>query len=91
MAAPSYVFTIARVAKMLGEDEVWLQEIATPEDGCLAIWDTDDEIAVTAFTSAGVDNLKELVAIHKARRSTTSREYLRRGAHRMLTVVQYLA
>ncbi len=77
MAAPSYVFTIARVAKMLGEDEVWLQEIATemePEDGCLAIWDTDDEIAVTAFTSAGVDNLKELVAIHKARRSTTSRE-----------------
>jgi hypothetical protein len=28
MAAPSHVFTIARVAKMLGEDEAWLEEIA---------------------------------------------------------------
>ena len=68
MAAPSYVFTIARVARMLDEDEVWLQEIALemePEDGCLAVWGTDDEIAVTAFTLAGIDNLKELVAIHK--------------------------
>lgn len=28
MAAPSYVFTVARVAEMLGEDEEWLQAIA---------------------------------------------------------------
>jgi hypothetical protein len=28
MAAPSYVFTIRRVAKILGEDEELLQEIA---------------------------------------------------------------
>ena len=38
MAAPSYVFTIARVAIMLGEDEAWLEEIALemePEDGRL--------------------------------------------------------
>ena len=38
MAAPSYVFTIAYVAEMLGEDEEWLHTIADdmePEDGCL--------------------------------------------------------
>src|SRR6202000_2230336 len=37
MAAPSYVFTIARVAKLLGEPEELLQDIAMdmePEDGC---------------------------------------------------------
>lgn len=36
MAAPSFVFTIARVAIMLGEDEAWLEEIALrdrPRDG----------------------------------------------------------
>ncbi len=41
VTAPSFVFTIARVAKMLDEDEAWLQEIALemePEDGCLAVW-----------------------------------------------------
>ena len=37
MAAPSSVFTISRVAKMLGEDEDLLKDIASamePEDGC---------------------------------------------------------
>ena len=71
MAAPSSVFTIARVAKMLGEDQAWLQEIALamePEDGCLDVWDTDDDIAITAFTPHGVENLKQLVALHKHRR-----------------------
>ena len=36
MAAPSSVFTISRVAEMIGEDEDWLQDIASemePEDG----------------------------------------------------------
>jgi hypothetical protein len=40
MAGISYVFTIARVAKMLGEDEDWLHEICNemdPEDGCLTV------------------------------------------------------
>jgi hypothetical protein len=77
MAAPSRVFTIARVARMLGEDEAWLEEIALemePEDGRLYICDIDDDIAVTAFTLAGVDNLKELVEIHKANRQARSRE-----------------
>jgi hypothetical protein len=49
MAAPSHVFTIARVAKMLGEDEARLEEIATemePEDGRLWIWDLSVSLAV---------------------------------------------
>jgi hypothetical protein len=58
MAGISYVFTIARVAKMLGEDEDWLHEICNemdPEDGRLTVLGPDDE-AITAFTRFGVDN-----------------------------------
>jgi hypothetical protein len=68
MAGISYVFTITRVAKMLGEDEDWLHEISTekdPEDGCLTVLGPGEE-AITAFTRSGVDNLIELVEIHKA-------------------------
>lgn len=64
MAAPSYVSTIARVAKMLGEDEELLHDIAMdmePEDGRLTVWDIDD-VSTTAFTEFGVENLKELLA-----------------------------
>ena len=63
MAGISYVFTITRVAKMIGEDEDWLHEISIemdPEDGCLTVLGTGDE-AITAFTRSGVDNLIELV------------------------------
>ena len=77
MAAPSHVFTIARVAKMLGEDEAWLEEIALemePEDGRVWIWDVDDDCQVTAFTPFGVECLKELIKIHKDQRPTPSRE-----------------
>jgi hypothetical protein len=72
MAAPSYVFTIARVAKMLGEDEAWLEEIALemePEDGRLAVWGTDDDIATTAFTLRGIECLKELIEEHNAQKA----------------------
>lgn len=75
MAAPSYVFTIARVAKMLGEDEALLEEIALgmePEDGCLSIYDLDDDIQVTAFTPFGVECLKELLTEVKAQRTPPS-------------------
>ena len=71
MAAPSCVFTIARVAIMLDEDEAWLEEIALemePEDGCLRICDVDDDISVTAFTPFGLERLKELIDIHKGLR-----------------------
>ena len=67
MAAPSYAFTIARVAEMLGEDEDWLQTIADdmdPEDGCLRVCGTDD-ISITAFTPFGIESLKELMPIYR--------------------------
>jgi hypothetical protein len=66
MAAPSYVFTIRRVARMLNEDVDRLEEIALnnmdPEDGCLSVLDLDDDASTTAFTAEGVENLKELLA-----------------------------
>ncbi|WP_225033542.1 hypothetical protein [Paraburkholderia sp. XV] len=71
MAAPSFVYTISCVAKMLGEPEGWLDELASmnlePEDGCLRIiYDLDvpseQLIAVTALTDAGIEALRELVA-----------------------------
>ena len=68
MAAISHVFTITRVAEMLGEDEDLLQEICIemdPEDGCLTVLGLGEE-TITAFTRLGVDNLAELVNIYKA-------------------------
>ena len=68
MAASRYVFTIARVAIMLDEDEAWLEEIALemePEDGCIHICDVDDDISITAFTPFGLECLKELIDIYK--------------------------
>ena len=46
MAAPAHAITISRAAEILGEDEELLWELVTdmePEDGCLWIYDTDDE------------------------------------------------
>jgi hypothetical protein len=68
MAGISRVFTITRVAEMLGEDENLLQEISIdmdPEDGCLTVLGPGEE-ATTAFTHDGVDNLTELVKMVKA-------------------------
>ena len=75
MAAPSAVFTIARVAAMLGEDEDWLSEGALemdPEAGRLTIYGLNDE-GTTGFTSFGIENLKELIEIHKADPSLMNR------------------
>ena len=68
MAPPSAVFTIARVAAMLSEDENWLSDVALemdPEDGRLTVYGVNDE-GTTGFTSFGIENLKELIEIHKA-------------------------
>ena len=68
MAGISHVFTISRVAEMLGEDEDMLQDISIemdPEDGCLTVLGPGEE-AITAFTHYGVDNLTELVKMVKA-------------------------
>jgi hypothetical protein len=67
MAAIASVFTIARVAEILGEDEDWLQEISIemmPEDGIIAVYGIGDDY-VPAFTDYGIENLKELVLIYK--------------------------
>jgi hypothetical protein len=64
MAAPSYVFTIGRVARMLGLDEDRLSEVAVdmePEDGRLHVLDVDD-LSTIAFTAQGIENLEELLA-----------------------------
>jgi hypothetical protein len=69
MAAPSAVFTIARVAEMLGEDVDWLCDVALemePEDGCLAVYDVGTDEGTVAFTRFEIENLKELIEIHKA-------------------------
>jgi len=63
MAASRYVFTFGYVARMLGEDETRISEIAMdmePEDGCLAVVDVNDESTVV-FTTRGIENLKELL------------------------------
>jgi hypothetical protein len=75
MAAPSCVFTIARVALMLGKDEDLLSDLAMqlePEDGRLWIYDTDgcDTLGFTdrdtlGFTERGIESLKELILDQK--------------------------
>ena len=64
MAAISHVFTIRRAAQILGHDErlLWdLLEQFEPEDGLLWVYDIDD-VEVPAFTSFGLDNLREIIA-----------------------------
>ena len=68
MAGISAVFTIARVAKMLGEDEEWLHELSItmdPEDGRLYVWGVDDA-GITAFTEYGIECLKQIIDDQKA-------------------------
>lgn len=63
MTAISYVTTISRVAEILGETEDALQELALymePEDGCLHVYGVGED-GVTAFTEAGIENLRELL------------------------------
>jgi hypothetical protein len=67
MAAITHVFTIARVADMLGEDEDWLSNISIamePEDGIISVYGRGDDYTC-AFTDFGIDNLRQLVDIHK--------------------------
>jgi len=62
-----HVFTIARVAEMLGEDEGWLWIIAAdmePEDGLIWVYGAGDD-GLMAFSDFGIENLKQLVSAHK--------------------------
>jgi hypothetical protein len=63
MAGISFVFTIARVAEMLGENEDWLRELAInmdPEEGHLWIYGVGDE-QIPAFTEFGIECLKQII------------------------------
>jgi len=62
MATPSAVFTIARVAAMLGEDEDWLSDVALemdPEAGRVTIYGLNDE-GTTALPASGSKTSKSL-------------------------------
>jgi hypothetical protein len=64
MAGISSVFTIARVAEMLGEDEDWLHEHSMgldAEDGCLWVHDINER-EVQAFTPYGIECLQQIIA-----------------------------
>jgi hypothetical protein len=63
----SHVFTLSHVAAMLDEDEEWLFEVAEEmdtEDGQLWVVGVGED-GVMAFTDDGIENLKELIEIHK--------------------------
>ena len=63
----SAVFTLNHVAEMLGEDEEWLFDVAgdmDTEDGQLWVYGVGEH-GVMAFTEDGIENLKDLIQIHK--------------------------
>jgi len=67
MAAISHVFTLARVAQMLGEDEDWLSDVSTemePEDGIISVYGLGEDYT-PAFTDFGIENLRQIVDIHR--------------------------
>lgn len=68
MAGISFVFTIARVAEMLSEDEEWLHDLSLgmdPEDGCLWILYIQQR-EIQAFTQYGIECLQQAIADERA-------------------------
>ena len=68
MAAISSVFTLAYVAELLGEHPDRIDEISLemePEDGFIHVHGCNEEYA-PAFTARGIENLKELIEIHRS-------------------------
>jgi len=63
-----HVTTINAVAAELGENEDWLSDVASEmeiEDGVIWVYGVGDD-GVIAFTDFGIENLKDLVRMHKA-------------------------
>jgi len=63
-----HVTTITRVSAELGEDEDWLNRIAIdmePEDSLIWVYGPDND-GVMAFSDFGIEQLKELITLHKA-------------------------
>ncbi len=70
-----HVYTIARVAEMLGEDEGWLSDIANEmdqEDGLIWVYGPGNK-GVMAFTDFGIETLTGIVEIYKASPSLLKR------------------
>ena len=68
----SAIWTLAHVAAELGEDEDWLFDIIDemePEDGVIRVYGPPLGKDAVAFTAFGVENLRNLIDIHKANRS----------------------
>ncbi|MFY0610816.1 MAG: hypothetical protein JXQ99_04760 [Hyphomicrobiaceae bacterium] len=64
------VFTIARVAEILGEDQEWLHGQSMgldPRDVCLWVLDVSDR-EVQAFAEDGIECLKEIITDQRADR-----------------------
>jgi hypothetical protein len=64
-----HVTTINRVAKDLGEDKDWLSDVANEmdiEDGVIWVYGVGED-GVMAFTDFGIENLVDLVKMHKDR------------------------
>ena len=64
-----HVTTINRVAKDLGETEDWLSDVANEmdiEDGVIWVYGGGED-GVMAFTDFGIENLVDLIKMHKER------------------------
>jgi len=64
-----HVTTINRVAKDLGETEDWLSDVANEmdvEDGVIWVCGVGED-GVMAFTDFGIENLVDLIKMHKDR------------------------
>jgi hypothetical protein len=62
-----HVTIITRVAQDLGEDEDWLWDVANEmeiEDGVIWVYGFGDD-GILAFTDFGIDNLRDLIKVHK--------------------------
>lgn len=63
MARTRTLFTMERVAEILGVDFDWLMDIAIelePEDGCLTVFGPGEQWFY-ALTDDGIENLKDLI------------------------------
>ena len=64
-----HVTTINRVATDLGETEDWLSDVANEmdiEDGVIWVYGVGED-GVMAFTDFGIENLVDLIKMHKDR------------------------
>jgi hypothetical protein len=62
-----HVTTINRAAEELGVDEDWLWDVANEmeiEDGVIWVYGIGED-GILAFTDFGIENLRDLIKIHK--------------------------